>query len=104
MPHSAPGSPVRNLTTLMLMLVCSSSAIPQATGKSPFAGKWQGTMHGQPGISVTVNDTSGRIHGAIIFFFQERGRGGKWHVKDKYEAALLSPTATGKVLTFEVNA
>jgi hypothetical protein len=102
MLFNVPGFSARNLSIFLLMLFGSFSLLPQASDKSPFAGKWEGKMNDQPGIEVTVKNTGGEISGVIVFYFQERRAGGKWHVKDKYEAPLISPQVTGKSLTFEV--
>jgi hypothetical protein len=92
----------RNLSVLLLMLFGFFSPLPQGTDRSPFAGKWEGKMNDQPGIEITIKNAGAETSGVIVFYFQERGADGKWHVKDKYEAPLLSVQVTGKGLTFEV--
>ena len=72
--------------------------------ESPFAGVWEASMNDQPALKLTIRDTSGKLSGNIVFYFQQRGADGKWHVVENGDAAgeILDPHVEGKFLIFEV--
>ncbi len=73
--------------------------------KSPFAGAWEGSMHDQPALKLTIEDANGKLTGTMVFYFQQRGEDGKFHVVPNGDAAgaIISPQVEGKILTFEVH-
>ena len=75
-----------------------------AAAKSPFAGMWEGSVHDQPTLKLTIEDIDGKLAGVMVFYFQRRGEDGKFHVVPNGDAAgaIISPQVEGKVLTFEV--
>ena len=84
---------------LTLLVLLASPANPS----SPFTGTWEGRMNDQPAIELTLHDVSGTISGAIIFYFQRRGKDGKWRVEGvDNPIPLLVPRVHGKSLEFEV--
>ena len=95
------GIPTAFLLGILALGVAQSTSAP--TAKSPFVGTWDGTMNDLPGINLIVADADGgQIGGVVTFCFQMRGGDGKWHIAGKYMAPLLSATAEGEVLNFEV--
>jgi hypothetical protein len=86
-------------TVLALLAIFTSSA----NSSSPFTGTWEGRMNDQPAIELTIHEENGKTGGAIVFYFQRRGKDGKWQVEGgKNPIPLLMPNIKGKSLTFEV--
>ncbi|MDP8979720.1 MAG: hypothetical protein M3O35_03905 [Acidobacteriota bacterium] len=86
----------------LIILLCLT--LP-ALAKSPFAGTWEGSMHDQPALKLTIEDTAGKLTGTMVFYFQQRGEDGRFHVVPNGDAAgaIISPQVEGKILTFEVH-
>src|SRR5262249_1141974 len=72
-----------------------------ALAGSGLAGTWDGKENGLPSVELTIRDNDGRLTGSIGFYFQKRGKDGKWHLGEKYTVPLLSPQNQRNVLTFE---
>ena len=74
-----------------------------AESSSPFTGIWEAHFNDQPGIELSIQETSGKVGGTIVFYFQRRGEDGKWRVEGgRNPTPLLMPIVKGKSLTFEV--
>ncbi len=72
-------------------------------GKSSFGGTWEGKMNDLPGIDLKIDEASGKVSGAIVFYYQERiNENEPWHTAGESPVALLVPHVEGKTLTFEV--
>jgi hypothetical protein len=55
-------------------LVCFLGLTLAAAAKSPFAGTWKGTTNNQSGVDLLIEDTSGKISGTVVFYFQLRDK------------------------------
>jgi len=99
------------LEVCLVALALATSITPSVAAQSPaaapenssFAGNWEGRMNDLPGIDLKIQEADGKISGAIVFYFQERGDpNGPWHVAAENAIPLLAPHVEGKTLTFEV--
>ena len=90
------------MKTMLAVFMFAASA--GAAGDSPLAGVYEGEMNGQPAVRVTFTEAAGKLNGTILFYFQERGEDGKWHVKNANpgDVAMLAVKADGKSVRFEV--
>jgi hypothetical protein len=86
---------------LFRLLACLLAVLVSALASSGFEGAWEGTENGLPSVELTIHSKDGRISGSIGFYFQTRGKDGKWHLGEKYTVPLLSPKLEGRTLTFE---
>jgi hypothetical protein len=44
-------------------------------------GTWEGKMNDLPAIELTISNSSGKVSGTMLFYFQERSdRSRPWHV------------------------
>jgi hypothetical protein len=91
-------------TLILQFLIGALSVTLPAAAKSPFAGTWEGSVHDQPALKLTIEDIDGKLTGAMVFYFQRRGEDGKFHVVPNGDAAgpIISPQVEGNMLTFEV--
>jgi hypothetical protein len=66
-------------------------------------GTWEGKMNGLPAIELTINNSSGKVSGTMLFYFQERSDPSRpWHVTGGSPGPLLFPHVEGNILTFEL--
>ena len=66
-------------------------------------GTWEGKMNDLPAIELKINNSSGKVRGTMLFYFQQRtDPSGPWHVTAGTPAPLLVPHVDGKILTFEL--
>ncbi len=86
----------------MRIMIAFLSLTLLAAAESPFAGIWEGTINGLPGIELNVKDSGGTISGAVTFYFQLRGDDGNWRVADKHTVPLVAPKVEDGKLSFEV--
>jgi biopolymer transport protein ExbD len=82
----------------------SSAAKPVAVAQnSSFAGTWEGSRNGIPGISLKIQEADRNVTGNVVFCFQQRAdTNTPWHVAGESAVPLLAPHIEGKTLTFEV--
>jgi hypothetical protein len=66
-------------------------------------GTWEGEMNDLPAIELKVDNSSGKVSGTMLFYFQERSDPSQpWHVTRGSPAPLLLPHVEGNILTFEL--
>jgi hypothetical protein len=66
-------------------------------------GTWEGKMNDLPAIELKINNSSAKVSGTMLFYFQERSDPGQpWHVTGGNPVPLLLPRVEGNILTFEL--
>jgi hypothetical protein len=95
------------LVCLATVVVEQLPLIAQSGSRMPatpsFDGTWEGKMNDLPAIELKIDDSSGKVNGTIIFYFQERSNPNEpWHVSGGTPGPLLVPHVDGTILTFEV--
>jgi len=83
---------------LLLMTVLAAGSL---WAGSPLPGRWVGEVEGLPGVRLTVKEDQGKVSGSIVFYLMVKDEKGT-HIDSDYTADLLSVTAKGKRMTFEV--
>jgi hypothetical protein len=83
---------------LLLMTVLAAGSL---WAGSPLSGRWVGEVEGLPGVRLTVKEDQGKVSGSIVFYLIVKDEKGT-HIDGDYTADLLSVTAKGKRMTFEV--
>jgi hypothetical protein len=80
----------------------AQTAPPGATTAS-LDGTWEGKMNDLPAIELKVDNSSGKVSGTMLFYFQERSDPSQpWHVTRGSAAPLLLPHVEGNILAFEL--
>ena len=75
----------------------------QAFQVSRFAGTWHGKANGLPAVTLTVQETAGKLTGAIVFYLQKRDAVDlPWRVDGGAVEPLIDPRVDGERLLFEV--
>jgi biopolymer transport protein ExbD len=87
-------------TSMMPSVAAKSLAVPE---NSSFAGTWEGSMNGLPGINLKIEEADGKVSGTAVFYLQQRkGDNLPWHATGESEVPLLAPQVKGKTLIFAV--
>jgi hypothetical protein len=76
---------------------------PTVPSTPSLEGTWEGKMNDLPAIELKINNSSGKVSGTLLFYFQERTDPREpWHVTGGKPALLLVPHVDGNILTFEL--
>ncbi len=76
---------------------------PTAPPRASLDGTWEGKMNDLPAIELKIDNSTGKISGTMLFYFQERSDPSEpWHVTGGKPAPLLLPHVEGNILTFEL--
>jgi hypothetical protein len=83
------------LTSVATILAQPSPLVAQAAPTVPSSslnGTWEGKINDLPAIELKINNSSGKVSGTMLFYFQERGDPSKpWHVTGGEAAPVLFP-------------
>jgi hypothetical protein len=77
---------------------------PQTPAPTAITGVWRGQMDGFPAVTLVVTDESGKLTGAVLFYFHMRKT-----VNDPYTSTpglpepIFGMKFDGKALTFQVS-
>jgi hypothetical protein len=95
------------LAAVATILAGPSPLVAQATSTVPptasLDGTWEGKMNGLPAIELKIDNSSGKVSGTMLFYFQQRTDPSEpWHATGGKPAPLLLPHVEGNILTFEL--
>jgi len=80
-----------------------AQAAPTVSSTASLDGTWEGKMNDLPAIELKIDNSSGKVSGTMLFYFQERSDPSEpWHVTGGTPAPLLLPHVEGNTLTFEL--
>ena len=80
-----------------------AQAAPTVPPPASLDGTWGGKMNDLPAIELKIDNSSGKVHGTMLFYFQERSDPSEpWHVTGGKPAPLLLPHVEDNILTFEL--
>src|ERR1700734_3701683 len=77
-------------------------AFAQSGGDATWIGVWQGTLDGQPSVTLTLAEDSGDLGGTIFLNVIPR-EGGKTHVVRTEPHTLVHPRLDANKLSFDLN-
>ncbi len=77
-------------------------AFAQSQGDAKWIGVWQGTLDGQPSVTLTLAEDSGELGGTIVLNMISRD-GGQPHVVSIQPHTLVHPRLDAGKLSFELN-
>lgn len=84
----------------LLTLLCASSWA-QTVSESSWIGVWNGTLEGQPGVTLTLADDHGQLGGTIVFNFII-GPPPNSHIGGSDTHMVGHPQLKGDTLSFQV--
>jgi hypothetical protein len=87
---------------LSMAVVCASSyaAFGQTPAQSSWVGVWNGTLDGQPAVTLTLAEDHGQLGGTIVFNIVMRQP--QPHVRGTDPLMVAQPQLKGDTLLFQV--
>ncbi len=88
---------------VMLLLVwCTPALQAQMTDPSSWIGVWNGTLEGQPGVTLTLADDHGQLGGTVVFNFIV-GPPPSTRIGGSDTLLVTHPRLEGNTFSFQVN-
>ena len=87
----------------ILASLASAQSASRAPASAQWRGVWQGTLDGQPGVTLTLAsaDDTGELAGTVVFNLILRD-GGAPHVAGSMVHLVTHPHLEGRSLTFQI--
>ena len=81
-------------------LTCS--ALSESATSAQWTGVWQGTLDGQPSVTLTLARDTGELSGTLVLNIIKKEDGGQPHVAAVEPHVLVNPRVEGDTLSFGV--
>lgn len=91
---------ITGIVCLTGALACS--ALAQSATSTQWAGVWQGTLDGQPSVTLTLAQDTGQLSGTLVLNIIRKEDNGHAHVAAVEPHALVNPRVDGDTLSFDV--
>lgn len=91
---------ITGIVCLVGALACSALA-ESGTG-TQWTGVWQGTLDGQPSVTLTLAQDTGQLSGTLVLNIIKKEESGQAHVAAVEPHALVNPRVDGNTLSFDV--
>jgi hypothetical protein len=87
---------------MVLLVFCSAPLRAQMTAPSSWIGVWNGTLEGQPGVTLTLADDHGQLGGTVVFNFIV-GPPPSTRIGGSDTLLVTHPRLEGNTFSFQVN-
>jgi hypothetical protein len=92
----------RFLAAALLFAALACAAAAESTGNAQWIGVWQGTLDGQPSVTLTLARDTGQLDGTLVLNVVKKEKGGKPYVAATEPHVLVNPRFDGGTLSFAV--
>lgn len=93
---------VRNLLLALAALTGSCALSAQTKNEGPWVGVWQGDLDGQPGVTITLVNDTGKLEGTVVFNLVVKERNGAPEIRGRDAHLVRNVNVSDDSLQFQI--